>query len=154
MRNTNAIQILKAGLLAGLLDITAAFINFYIRTGKNPLVILKFIASGVYGSSALSGGTCMTVLGLLLHFLIALLFAALFFLLVARILPPASNKLSTGILYGIFIWLVMNLLVVPLSSAPKMPFNLPDAILNATILIICVGIPISYCYYNSTRPSK
>jgi uncharacterized membrane protein YagU involved in acid resistance len=154
MRNINAIQILKAGLLAGLLDISAAFINFYVKTGKNPLVILKFIASGVFGSAAFSGGPEMAVLGLLFHFLIALLFAAIFFILVARILPTASNKLLTGILYGLFIWLVMNLLVVPLSSAPKQPFILPDAILNAAILVVCVGIPISYCYYNSTRTSK
>ncbi len=94
------------------------------------------------------------VLGLFFHFLIALLFAAIFFILVARILPAASNtSFSTGILYGLFIWLVMNLLVVPLSSVPKMPFNMGDAILSAAILVVCVGIPISYCYYNSTRPS-
>jgi len=154
MRNPNALQILKAGLLAGLLDILAAFANFYIKTGKNPVVILKFIASGVFGDSAFSGGTGMTILGLLIHFIIALLFATFFFTAVARILPVNSSKLLTGILYGLFIWLVMNLIIVPLSSAPKLPFNITDAALNAAILIVCVGLPISYSYYSSVKPSK
>ncbi len=154
MRNPHALSILKAGLLAGLLDILAAFANFYLKTGKNPVIILKFIASGVFGNAAFSGGPEMAFLGLLFHFLIALLFAAIFFLVVARILPKTPVKLSAGILYGIFIWLVMSLIVVPLSGAPKQPFNLPDAILNAAILMICVGLPISYSYYNSLRTSK
>ncbi|WP_285059951.1 DUF1440 domain-containing protein [Pedobacter ginsengisoli] len=154
MRNPHALSIVKAGLLAGLLDILAAFATFYLKTGKNPVIILKFIASGVFGNAAFSGGTEMTILGLLFHFMIALLFAAIFFLLVARILPETPVKLSAGILYGLFVWLVMNLIVVPLSGTPKQSFHLPDAILNAAILIICVGLPISYSYYHSIRASK
>lgn len=154
MRNPHALSILKAGLLAGLLDILAAFVSFYIKTGKNPVIILKFIASGVFGNAAFSGGPEMAVLGLLFHFMIALVFAAIFFILVARILPESPAKLSTGILYGLFIWLVMNLIIVPLSAAPKQSFHLPDAILNAAILMVCVGLPISYSYYNSIRTSK
>jgi hypothetical protein len=153
MKNPDVLPILKAGLLAGLLDILAAFATFYIKTGKNPVIILKFIASGVFGNTAFSGGLEMAGLGLLFHFVIAFLFAAIF-VLVARILPETSVKLPAGILYGLFIWLVMNLIVVPLSGAPKQSFHLPDAILNAAILIICVGLPISYSYYNSIRTSK
>jgi hypothetical protein len=154
MKNPNTLQILKAGFLAGLLDILAAFANFYFKTGKNPVVVLKFIASGIFGRAAMSGGTEMMVLGLLLHFLIALLFAVFFFKIVSKILTANSGKLLTGVLYGLFIWLVMNLIVVPLSNAPKLPFDIQSAIVNATILVLCVGLPISYCYYNSIKSAK
>ena len=37
----------------------------------------------------------------------------------------------------------MNLVVVPLSNAPKTPFNVLNAIQAMGILIVCIGLPIS-----------
>jgi hypothetical protein len=68
----NFSKILKAGLIVGTLDILAAFIQYAIKTGKNPTVVLKFIASGVFGKEAFNGGTMMNVYGLIFHFVIAL----------------------------------------------------------------------------------
>ena len=70
MTRTLASEALKAGLIAGLLDISAAFIQYYSRTGRNPLAVLKFIASGVFGKAALTGGTEMILLGLVFHYII------------------------------------------------------------------------------------
>jgi hypothetical protein len=39
--------ILFAGFVAGTLDALAAIINFYVATGKNPLIVFVFIASSV-----------------------------------------------------------------------------------------------------------
>lgn len=47
--------ILYAGLLVGSLDITAAFLDFYISTGNGPGGVLRFIASGVFGREAFTG---------------------------------------------------------------------------------------------------
>jgi hypothetical protein len=38
-----------SGLLVGTLDITAALVQFYIKTGKDPLIVPKYIASAVFG---------------------------------------------------------------------------------------------------------
>ena len=57
-----------AGLIAGTLDIIAAAINYYIKTGKDPIPMLKGIAYGAIGSSATKGGIEMALLGLLIHF--------------------------------------------------------------------------------------
>lgn len=135
---------LKVGLLAGLLDISAAFIQFYLRTGRNPLTVLKFIASGLFGPQALTGGSGMMIVGLLLHFLIALSFALFFFWLATRL--PALRKwwVLSGILYGLFVWAVMNLLVVPLSRTPQRPFSWPGALMAMAILVVCIGLPIAY----------
>ncbi len=55
--------ILLSGLLVGTLDILAAFVDYYIATGKNPLIILKFIASGVFRKTALTGNGGMYAWG-------------------------------------------------------------------------------------------
>jgi hypothetical protein len=56
----------------------------------------------------------------------------------------STNRVLTGILYGLFIWLVMNRIVLPLSNTPTIPFKLYKAVKAATILIVMIGIPLSF----------
>jgi hypothetical protein len=143
--NQKFMQILKAGLIAGTMDILAACIFVYIRTGHTHLRgILKFIASGVFGKAALDGGGPMIFAGLLFHFLIAGIFAAFFFWIYPRIQIASRNRLVTAIIYGIFVWCVMNLAIVPLSHVASRPITLSNALINTGILIVCIGIPVSY----------
>lgn len=136
--------IIKACLIAGTLDILCAFAQFYIRTGKSPVVVLKFIASGVFGKAALAGGTEMALLGLLFHFVIAFTWTVIFFQSYPQIPLLAKNKIAGGIAYGFVIWLVMTRVVLPLSNTPKIPFNAVQAIIGIVILMFAVGLPISF----------
>jgi hypothetical protein len=133
----------KAGLIAGTLDILAACISFMIKTGKNPVRVLEYVASGAFGKPALGGGALYGVAGLLFHFLIAFIWATVFYYAwpVFRLL---KNRLVMGVIYGILVWLVMNLVVVPLCNAPKGPFSWSGAIQGCLILIVCIGIPIAW----------
>jgi len=136
--------ILFAGLTAGFLDGAAAVINYLITSnGKNHVRIFNFIASGVFGKKAFAGVWIMAAWGLLFHFIIACLFAAFFYFLYTRIKFLSKNIIISGILYGIIVWLVMNLAVVPLSNAPPLPFVLSKAIIAILILILFVGMPIA-----------
>ena len=144
--------IVLAGLLVGSLDIIAALVHFYIRTGKDPLIVLKYVASAVFGKSAFSGGNMMAVWGLLFHFLIAFIWTILFFLIYPRLRLLSWNRVVTGILYGIFIWIMMTQLVVPMSNASAGPFDLKQAIIAVLILIGAIGLPLSFMahrYYAS-----
>jgi len=137
-------RISKAGLLVGTLDIVTACIYFTIKTGgDNPLRVLRFVASGLVGKSAFSDGTSIIFLGLVLHYLIAFSFTAFFFSIYPNIKLLSKNKIATGIVYGIFIWVVMNLVIVPLSQIGSRPFDFINALINAIILIVCIGIPLS-----------
>ncbi len=143
--NQKFIQILKAGLIAGTMDILAACILVYTRTGHTHLTgILKFIASGVFGKAALDGGGPMIFAGLLFHYLIAGIFAAFFFWIYPRIGIASKNRVATAFVYGIFVWCIMNLVVVPLSHVASRPVTLSNALINTGILILCIGIPVSY----------
>lgn len=134
---------LKAGLIVGTLDISAAFLYYFIRTGNNPLRVLTFVASGIFGKAAFAGGAEMMVAGLVFHYIIATTFAFIFFWLFSRIDGLRKIGLLSGIVYGIIVWMIMNLIVVPLSNVSRPPFRWDGALINMLILIVCIGIPLS-----------
>lgn len=137
-------QVIKTGLLVGGLDILAALVRQYIKTGKSPVGVLKFIASGVFGKTAFTSGDIMIFVGFVLHFVIAMLFTLFFFWLVRKLPILLTYKVITGIVYGIFIWCVMQFMVLPLSNTTKLPFNIKDAIIAMAILVVCIGLPLAF----------
>jgi uncharacterized membrane protein YagU involved in acid resistance len=86
----------------------------------------------------------MMLAGLLLHYSIAFASAIFFFWLFPKVKWLSANKVLTGIIYGVFIWMVMNLIVVPASRIGHQPFDVVNAIINMLILIVCIGIPLSF----------
>jgi hypothetical protein len=136
--------ILVTALVAGTLDGLAAITSYLLQGGSRPASIFKFIASGVVGRPALAGGNETVALGVLLHFFIATLFTVFYFLIFPAFRMPARHPLLSGVAYGIFVWLVMNLVVLPLSEAPALVHSWKKVTLGVSILILCIGIPVAY----------
>jgi hypothetical protein len=134
------------GLVAGTLDAWGAIIIYFVQTGKDPFNVFRFIASGVFGQTALSGGVPMALWGIAFHYIIAFGWTVLFFLLAGRFLFLTRNWIISGIIYGIFVWLMMNLVVMPASLAHMKtgPKEWAGIIKGVLILIVCVGLPVSY----------
>jgi uncharacterized membrane protein YagU involved in acid resistance len=131
-----------AGLIAGAMDITAAFV-VYGFFGATPLRILQGIASGLLGPRAFEGGIATAALGLLCHFTIAFGAATVFFLL-SRLMPFLTRQfVVAGVLYGIAVYFFMGRVVIPLSRAHRNSFSLKMMIIGIVIHIFCVGLPIS-----------
>ena len=144
MTKRNA-KILQAGLIVGTLDILSAFIYYFIKSGKtNFLVIFKFIASGIFGKDAGDGGTGMILAGFILHYAIAFSFTVFFFWLYPKVNVMSKNRIVTGVVYGLFVWTLMNLVVVPLSNTVHRPFKIEGVLINMGILIVCIGLPLSF----------
>lgn len=129
-------------LYSGLLDASAGALVYLIFKGLNPVEVLQYIASGIYGDAAFSGGLIMAAVGLILHFVVAFAFAAGFFIVYPSIKLLSKNIWVTGLLYGLFSWLIMNLLVFPNSSVAKVPFNF-ISILEIIWHMALVGLPIA-----------
>jgi uncharacterized membrane protein YagU involved in acid resistance len=89
----------------------------------------------------------MLFFGGLFHFIIAYCFTIAFFLIYPHIRFFSVNRLLTGILYGLIIWFVMNRIVVPQTRINQAGFKLKDALIVAGILIIAIGIPLSFFAY-------
>jgi hypothetical protein len=135
--------ILFTGLVAGTMDITAACIQYYIKTGKGPGNVLRYVASGVFGKDAFAGGNTMAGWGLLFHFVIAFGLTIFFYWLYPGVSWLGKNKIIAGLLYGIFAWLVTTQVIVRLSAVTQGPFVLKNALIAVLILICCIGLPIS-----------
>lgn len=143
--------VLVTGLIAGSLDAAAASIQYYINTGNNPARIFRYIASAGLGKEVMTKDLyIMAAWGLFFHFLIALSFTLLFFLCFRKIRMLLKNKIVAGIVYGIFVWCVMNLLVVPLAFGvgfgaqyQKYLDNIINSMMAMGILIIAIGLPVS-----------
>jgi hypothetical protein len=135
--------ILKATLLAGTLDISAAFIQVYLKNKTMPSAVLKYIASAVFGKAAFAGGYGMMAWGLLFHFIIAFACAAVFFLLYPKLSLLKYSYVLNALLIALVAWVVTHLIVLPVSNVPKGSFNLTNAAIATGILFFCIGLPIS-----------
>jgi hypothetical protein len=126
------------GLVAGTLDLLQASILF---GPKIPLVI----AAGLEGRPALRGGAPTYVLGVLLHFFIALSFAAFFYAASRKLGFLSDHPLVCGLFYGAAVEQVMNLVVLPLSALhARGPYRLHDLILGLLMHMVVIGLPISF----------
>lgn len=136
------IYMLWAWLLAGTLNILAACLLAYKIP---PDKILMFIASGLYGKDAFKGGASMVWQGLLFHYLIAGFFSILLFVTYPKLIKLFQNQYALGIFYGFFIWVCMNLLVLPVTNIPKTSarFTVESIATGTAALIICIGIPVA-----------
>ena len=140
MSGALARAILLAGAVAGTLDILAAF-AFSMSRGGTPVRVLQAVASGVLGAASFQGGAASAALGLALHFLIATGAAAVYALAARRIAFLTRHPVPAGLAYGVAVYFVMNLVVVPLSRVAQRPFT-PSPMMIA-IHMLCVGLPIA-----------
>src|SRR5471030_331245 len=83
-RRNPYLGIFLGGLIAGTLDILAAFLNLH-RVGVAPERVLQGIASGLLGRSSFRGGMATAALGLFCHFLIAFGAAAVYYAVSRRL---------------------------------------------------------------------
>ena len=149
--------ILVSGLIVGTLDITAAIIQT-LMANRSPVAMLKFIASGIFGTEAIKGDFQYAVYGLCFHYGIATGWSALLFLLYPKLKLLAKPRLVVGLWYGIFVWTMMNRVVLPLSNTPPLPFRLDLNLLKSmVVIIIAIGLPLSFLahrYYKGIHGSN
>ena len=132
--------ILITGLIAGTLDALGAIIIYQAEPGA----MFKHIASGAFGAGkAFSGGSVMVMWGVIFHYFIAYSWTILFFFLYPTSALLRRNKYVTGLLYGVFVWIMMNRVILPLSEIPQQPFSLKGALIGASILMVAIGLPIA-----------
>jgi hypothetical protein len=127
------------GGIAGACDITYAIVANLQRGGTWERT-LQSVASGWLGREAFSRGMATAGLGLASHFLIALIWAGLYFAASQRVKLLAEQPWVMGPLYGVAVYAVMNHVVVPLSAAP---FVIPWRVTGLLVHMFLVGLPIA-----------
>lgn len=136
------IAVLAGGFTAATLDIVYAFTFFGFR-GVDPVRILQSIASGLLGKASYLGGAGSAALGLVLHYAIALVMAAVY-VAASRALPMLNRRpWLWGPLYGIGCYLVMNYVVLLLRFGPKPAPHIEVLLGGLAIHMFGVGLPIA-----------
>lgn len=140
------------GLAAGTFDIISAFLSWAPR-GVAPVRILKGIAAGLLGKSAISGGIGMAALGLFLHFAIAMTAAVVFVLVATRVLPQLLERpFIWGPLFGLGMFGVMNAVVLPLNAnPPQRPPEPAYVLLGLFVHAFAFGLPIGLAAWRFAR---
>lgn len=141
--------IFSAGLLCGVMDITAAFVTWWPK-GVKPPRLLQGVAAGWLGPKSFNGGMATAALGLALHFLIAFTAATVFYVASRRLNFMIQRPIVSGVLFGIAVYLVMYRVVMPLSN-----FHGTKTVTSSIVAIIthifCVGLPISLVIHRFSR---
>jgi uncharacterized membrane protein YkvI len=143
-------RLLAAGAFVALLDgAFAVAIYVYVLHACSTAQLMQSIASALLGRAAFRGGGATVALGLALHGAVAYGWTLAYAALRAtsgrlrELTATTRGALAAGAILGVFIWLAMDLLIVPLTRASMTPIGSP---LFAIMLIwhaAGVGPPIS-----------
>ncbi|HEX7287766.1 MAG TPA: hypothetical protein VF532_16375 [Candidatus Angelobacter sp.] len=137
------LAIFWGGLVCGVLDITQACVAWGIQNHVRPARIFQAVAAGLLGPQSFQGGTKTAVLGGFLHFLIAFIWAAIYYVASRKLTVLADRAVLCGLLYGEFVWLMMNFVVIPLSQTHRGPFTAAAIITGPIGHLFLVGLPIA-----------
>jgi len=131
------LPIVVGGAVAGSLDLTVAFITFGWGVPRG-------IAAGLLGRQVMQGGTAVWILGVLLHYCIAYLAATVYCLASRKLEFLKEHFLVCGMFYGIAVFLVMNLIVLPLSGLHATgPYQIHRLIQGLVVHMFIIGLPIA-----------
>jgi len=138
MKGNALAAIAVGGGIAGTLDLLQACTLF---GWDIPLTI----AGGLLGPRAFHGGAGTYVLGVLLHFFIALSAAGIYYVASLRLTFMKEHWLVCGLFFGAAVEDVMSFVVLPLSALHATgPRSLKSLILGVVVHMIVIGLPISF----------
>ena len=130
-----------AGLIAGILDIASAFVIAELK-GTGSIRMLQGIASGLLGSQSFEGGMTTAGLGLAIHFLIAFTAASVFYVGSRQFSFLTQHAVTSGLLYGIAVYVFMYWLVVPLVFV-NARHSISRDVTAVIVHMVLIGLPIA-----------
>ena len=140
--------IFVGGLIVGAIDLLYAVV---VYSPHKPILVPQTIASGLLGVKAYSGGNATAALGAVLHFVIALGAATVYYAASRKLGFLVTQATLYGLLYGALVYVFMHYVVLPLCAAPKGNMSW---FLQACEFVehwFCVGLPIAYSVRHYSR---
>jgi hypothetical protein len=149
------VTILWIGLLAGTLDITDNLIFKQLR-GITPKMVFQYIASGLIGLKDFQDGLESVVLGVAIHYTIALIWTGVFYAASRKLAILSRRPVFSGLVYGGAIYLFMNFIILPLSGVPhpRSAITLASRINGVLALLLFIGLPISLLVRRSLTQAR
>ena len=131
-----------ATLVAGVLDISSAFLLSYPK-GVGPIRVLQGVAAGLVGrESAINGGLATAGLGLAIHFFIACVVATVFYVASRKLFFLTEHPIISGLAYGVIVYGFMYWIVMPLAYPVVHP-SLSRDLTAVCVHMLLIGLPIA-----------
>jgi hypothetical protein len=139
-----------ATLIAGVLDISSAFILSYLK-GAGPIRVLQGVAAGLLGrESAIRGGLATAGLGLAIHFFIAFVVSFVFYMASRKLVLLTQHPVISGLLYGVVVYAFMYWIVMPLAYPVVHP-SLSRDLTAVCVHMLLIGLPIALIVRHYSR---
>lgn len=142
---------LLAGLAGGAADILTAFV---IYRPASPERILQSVASGLLGPAAFQGGWGAAGVGLLAHFVLAIIWAVIFVVVAGQAPAALRRPALSGLGFGVVVYGVMNAVVVPLSAAPSRGAPAAEMIGLGLLAHALFGLALAFTAARLLRPAR
>jgi hypothetical protein len=142
-----------ATFISGTLDILLAML-LTLWFGREIPDMLRMVASGPF-PAATDMGAGGAILGLVVHFTLIAIMAAIFMWIV-RLRPALlDTPYRTALAYGVVTYFAMNWLVVPLRFGSPLPPKTLSIVTQLFAHIVLVGIPFALVavHYLKPRPT-
>jgi hypothetical protein len=143
-RNSLLRSIVLGGLIIGIAD--AIIYHWFVSSileGYPLMAVYQYLASGALGNAAFEGGIGTALLGVFFHFFVSFVVAAVFILSADRIPLLRRHAIPASLVYGFGVFIVMNLMVLPLSAAPPLPPpTMPQLIVTIVDHLLVIGLPL------------
>ena len=112
--------LVKTWILVAVSDaFFASASGMLVPPGVTPARVFRGVASVLLGKAALDGGSTTALIGLAMHFGVALAWSALFVFAVHNswwlrdALDTWPSRIIVAVVYGVSIWLIMSWIVIP-----------------------------------------
>lgn len=154
----NTATVLLAGAAVGVLDgLFAIVLRVFVYRSGTAEQVFQGIARGLIGPAALQGGHASALLGLVLHFTIATIWAAIFWVAVSRLpglrrlLQTPAGTIAAGVLFGAVVWLVMRFGVIPAAGLGGRTVQIRQFLVMLIGHMVVVGQPIAWIFARRVR---
>jgi hypothetical protein len=152
IRNSILRSIALGGMMVGLLHLIIQDGLVFSLLGQKPFIlVMQYVASGALGNAAFAGGLAIALLGLIIHFLISFVVAGVFILSADRISLLRRNVIFGSILYGVGVFVVLYVVILPLSAAPPVPLQTMDIIELIIEHVLVIGLPLGLFVRRTTK---
>ena len=143
-RNSLLRSIALGGIIIGIVHLIIQEWLVFSLLEKNPfIIVLQYIASAALGNVSFEGGIATALLGVLFHLFTSFVIAGVFILSADRIPLLRRYTFAGSLLYAFGAFIVMNLIVLPLSAAPPLPApTMPQLIELIIEHLVVIGLPL------------
>lgn len=138
----NIKPIILSGFIAGTMDALAA-IYFFTKPHSlhNISLVFRYILKGILGQGAYKTGFIYPLSGIMLHYLIAVIWSAFYLLIFSNVFKSGFILLKT-VAFAALIWIIMNAFVLPISGVSSAHYDGWSVMKSFLILVVCVSLPI------------